>query len=195
MYSKMGIATMALVGLVAPAQANTTRFFSAADCLANASADNSMLARLADGCYNYYTGIGGFNPSTGRCGPAMSVALPITGNTSDTVDFDAITVNYTSGNSSESIDCTAFVVNSAGTTYATGTKSSTLPFGLTNQATGAITWTGTSLPNAGNAISNARSETIFCTVPTRWTLYPEDECFLATFFSVITNYVVETVQP
>lgn len=198
MYRKMGIAAMTLAGLAGPgasAQANTVRFFSATDCTGNTPADNNILARFKEGCFNYFLGPPLYDFSTNLCGPAATVVLPIIGNTSDSVDFDTITVNYVNGSLTEPISCTAFAVNSSGTVFASATKSSLFASSLTTSVTGAITWTGSSLPSAGNAIPGARIQTILCSVPSRYPQMFDGSCFVSSFFSELTSYVVDTVRP
>jgi hypothetical protein len=198
MYGKMGIAAMTLaglIGLVAPAQANTKRFFSATDCTGNTSGDNSILARFKEGCFNDFLGPPSYNFSTNLCGPDAMVVLPIIGNNSDTVDFDGITVNYVNGSLTEPISCTAFVVNSSGTTYASSSQNSLFASSLSTSVSGAISWTGSSLPNAGSSITGARTQSIFCNVPSRYPQMFEGSCFTSSFFSALTSYVVDTVQP
>jgi hypothetical protein len=195
MYGRMGIVAMTLAGLAVSAQASTKRFFSATGCTGNTPADNGILARFKEGCFNYFLGPPSYDFSTNLCGPDAVVALPIIGNNSDTVDFNTITVNYVNGSLTEPISCTAFVMNSAGTVFASSTQNSLFASSLTTSVSGAITWTGSSLPNAGSAISSVRTQTIFCTVPSRYPQMFEGSCFTSTFLSAITNYQADTVQP
>jgi hypothetical protein len=198
MYGKMSIAAMTLAGLAGlgvSAQANTTRFFSATDCAGNTPADSSILGRFREGCFNYFLGPPEYNFWTNLCGPDAVVVLPIIGNTSDTVDFDTITVNYVNGSLTEAISCTAFVVNASGTLYASSTKSSLAASSLTTSVSGAFTWTGSSLPNAGSAIPGARIQNIVCSVPSRYPQMYDGSCFTSTFLSALTSYSVDTVQP
>jgi hypothetical protein len=199
MYNKMSIAAMTLVGLAASAQANTVRFFSATDCSGNVDGDNSIMARFKEGCFNYYQGPQVPNAGTGLCGPLAIAVLPIIGNNSDTVDYDTLTVNYVNSNIGATINCTAFAVNSAGTAFASTTKSSMFASFPLVPVTGALTWTGSDLPNGGNAIAGVRTQTIFCSIPSRHALVFLDPapglCASSSSFSAVINYVVDTVQP
>jgi hypothetical protein len=193
MYTKMSLVVVALVSMTAPVRANTTRFFSATDCTGNTSVDNSILARFKEGCFNYYQGPAVYDDDTQSCGPRVIAVLPIIGNNNDTVDFDTIVVNYTNGSVLENISCTIFVQNSAGTVYASSSLNSALAPSGTVPVIGALTWTGASLPNGGSSISNVQTQTIFCTIPSKF-MGLDGSCFLAGF-SHITNYVVDTAQP
>jgi len=192
MYRKMGIAVMTLAGLAASAQANTTRFFSGSSCLAHLPADNDFLARLTEGCFDNRLIS---QPDANGCAPDMVVALPISGNTSDTVDLESITVNYTNSNVTERISCQALVMNAAGTVFSTPSQVSPLAPSYATPATGSLTWSGSTLPSSGNAITGVRTQTIFCTVPSLFSVDFQFGCRGASSFSGIINYAVETVQP
>lgn len=197
-YHSTSLLALALTGAAGSAEANTTRFSSATGCVGNTSADTNILAIFKEGCFNFFQGPFSSlpNPLTNLCAPSAIVALPINGNNSDTVDFDAITVNYTNGSTTESISCQTFVVNASGTVFQSSALRATLA-GLT-PANGSLTWTGTTLPNSGNAISNVRIQTIFCILPPK--IASEDhgdngsECAVENY-SLIKNYSVNTVQP
>jgi len=198
MYGKMGIVAMTLAGLMgltAPAQANTKRFFSATGCTGNTAGDSTILARFKEGCFNYFLGPPSYNFSTNLCGPDAMAVLSIAGNNSDTVDFDTITVNYVNGSLTEPISCTAFVVNASRTTYASSSQNSLFASSLSTSVSGAISWTGSSLPNAGSSIASVRTQSIFCNVPSRYPQMFDGSCFTSSFFSALTSYVVDTVQP
>ena len=57
---------------------------------------------------------------------------------------------------------------------------------------GTLTWTGASLPNAGNNIANVRTQTIYCDLPGK-IFQIGDNCFGVTNFSGVTSYSVNTV--
>ena len=75
-------------------------------------------------------------------------------------------------------------------------SSSTLGSGFPTQggppAVGSLSWTGTALPNMGNAIANVRTQSIYCTIPAKF-FGISDNCFFANGQSFVTNYSVNTV--
>lgn len=192
MHRKIGIAAVALVGLATSAQANTTRFFTGMDCLGHTAVD-SWIGRFTEACFNFAQ-MSAFDASTGLCGPDVIASFPIIANTSDTVDYESITVNYTSSNTVERISCQALAMNSSGSVFSSPSQDSLLASNLTTPATGSITWTGATLPNAGTAITAVRSQAIFCSIPSRYVLVG-GVCTPASTFTGIVNYAVETVQP
>lgn len=194
MYRKIGIAAMTLVGLATAAQANTTRFFPAADCGAHTPADDPFLGRFAEGCFNL--GIGTtINPATGECSPSVIPILPILGNLSSTVDLESLTVGYTNSSNVQRISCQATVLTTAGTVFASASLDSALASNLTTPATGSLVFTGANLPNNGNSITGVRTQLIGCSVPSRTVNVSGTGCALAATSSAVVDYAVETVNP
>jgi hypothetical protein len=189
MQHKVRLVTTAIILTVAPlSYANTTRFFSATNCNGRTAADNDLVTRFAEGCFSIYAGPGDIF----TCSRFVTVALPITGNNSANVNFDSVTVNFVEASQAESISCTIFVANSTGTMFMSSTLSTVVSGSPTVPVRGTLTWTGASLPNAGNSIANVRTQTIYCDLPGKIFQFG-DSCFGVTNFSGVTSYSVNTV--
>jgi hypothetical protein len=179
------IGSLIVVGAVGVASAATTRYFSGTDCLSSEPPDDDLIARYNTGCRNTK-----LSPTYPSCETPMTVILPITGNLSDTVNYDGANVSYYDGNTSYSISCTLAVVTS-GTTYASAQKTS-------SNGSGTLTWSvAGDLPNSSGNISGALVQHIYCDIPSKYV--PSGSTCVASGSSPNTSdilgYNVTTVNP
>jgi hypothetical protein len=165
------------------AQANTVRYYTGHECQPQTSADQTYLSLAGHGCRNTATNGPAFAPCGGT---EISVVLPISGNNSDTVDYDGIVVRYYFLAYPKHFSCTAYAINSSGTVYASSTLT-----GATNGYS-TMSWSGSTLPNSGSSISNVWAQSIICTIPNSMiegdggACYPNGDAF-------ISGYKVDTV--
>lgn len=165
----------------------TTRNYSGDQCQSSDPvADGNYLGRFSDGCTNLKTGSAS---SAAACEAKVAATFPVSGNNSDTVDYNNIYLRYNDTSSDWSITCTPAFMNSAGTIYYGSQQSS-------SAGRGTITWdntAGKTLPNSGASTANIQMQHIYCTIPSKYDYDAGTGSCSASTLSQVTNYAVDTV--
>jgi hypothetical protein len=184
------LSSILILGLLTSvASSNTVRNYTGQECQPVGALEQNRMIINHLGCGNPDLSLVGITYPT--CGTEASITLPISGNNSDTVDYDSIELRYVDNNNTKSISCTAYAVNSSGTVYQSSTQSSSVG----NNGAGTFTWTSTQLPNSGSSISSVYLQSIICGVPNMVVIYdaPDNTCDDVASTSYIRRYTVDTV--
>lgn len=170
-------ATGLLIGGIA--HANTVRHYTGTECDGIEPAYSNVLSRYNQGCLN--------TRAVGVCGSA-GVVLPISGNSSDTVNYDDVRLGYFDGNTLEDVECQIGVRQSGGTIFTSAV------LGSAGTGAGTLTWTGAALPNAGGNITGATVQHVYCYIPAEWADDIDSGCIDAGSRSEVRSYRVDAVN-
>lgn len=180
---KMYLTVAVLSVLVSSAMATTT-YFDGTSCQDYSYQEVGALLRGDGGCTVVYASV---NASPDVCGRTAAVIFPVSGNTTDTVNYDFIYMDYVDGRqhvgaTQDHIDCYLNVIDSAGTSHASQILSS-------SNGAGTFQWGGMgfgTLPGMGNNITGTRQQHFVCHIPSSYytvgsTCVPEFQSYIADY--------------
>lgn len=173
--------------LAGAASANTIRYFSGTECEGGDPGDQTKIGRHNEGCSNEVV------PTFPDCESAALVVMPISANNDDDVNYDNIQLRYYDGSTSYQVTCAVGTRNAAGTTYSSGTQSSS----AAGTGDGTFTWstsTGTTaLPNGGNTITDVQVQHVYCYLSSKYVGGEPGDCDVSGSYSLVRNYRIDAV--